>query len=317
MSSAKQHRINSLAALLSAVALLATTVWAGEAETRKTKEGWERVETVQPEFAADGQLTVVNVNGEIIAVPSKDGVLRMTTRKVVRPKRSHWPSLRSSESNERAALEALDQLALAFSGDAKKLAAVSGKLPERSRFQGSVHYAIELPEAAFASLSTVNGQVRVTGAANGITVTSTNGKIVLEDISGDVTAQTTNGSIRLERVAGPVSAHTVNGGIDVHGRLESLEAASTNGSITCRFEGALPPEAAIECRTSNGGITLSAPSESAFALHASTSNGRIRSDFPLAVTGAVNAKKVEGVAGKGGADITLRTTNGSITLNHG
>lgn len=305
-------------ALAMAVIAIAGTACAEDPATEKTRDGWQRVETLHPDFAQDGTLSVVNINGEITVVPSAEGVLQVTVRKEVRPRHPRWSLFRSSPNgNLDDAEAALDALAIRVSGDPAGLRLETGKLPKDSKFSGTVHYTVELPEHAAAHLSTTNGKVSVSGTGKEISAASTNGKIDLERIAGPVTAKTINGSISVERASGPVTAHTTNGAIEVRGLRASLDAESTNGGIHCGFDGPLPREATVQCHTSNGGITLVAAPESTFAIRASTANGRIHSDFPLTITGSIRPKQVDAVIGEGGADVTLKTTNGSITLARG
>lgn len=305
------------AVLCAASLFFSGTAWADEDTTQRTRDGWERVETIHPAFAPEGTLSVQNTNGAIVVLPSKDGALTVTIHKVVRPRESLWRASRNAAATEARAMDALDDLSVEVTGSPSDLTMKSGKLPEQGRFHGAIHYTIELPVAAMAELRTENGSVRAEGAGRQITAVTTNGKITLEGVAGAVTARSTNGAICLVNVAGPVAAETVNGSIDARGLRETLEATSVNGGITCLYDGALPLDGAIVCRTNNGGISLTAAPESTFALHASTDNGSVHTEFPLSVTGRLHPRAVDALVGAGGAAITLRTTNGSIAVNHG
>jgi DUF4097 and DUF4098 domain-containing protein YvlB len=70
----------------------------------------------------------------------------------------------------------------------------------------------------------------------------------------------------------------------------------------------------LELATTNGGITVSLPAPAAFQLRAVTTNGSIRTDFPITVVGTFGLKMVSGTVGAGGRELKLATTNGGIEL---
>ena len=120
-----------------------------------------------------------------------------------------------------------------------------------------------------------------------------NATIRAEDLAADIRAQTVNGRVRLSTSQG-ASAKTVNGSI----------RASFG---TTSWEG----EAVFE--TVNGSIRLEVPEQINADLEIRTANGRITTDLPITTTRATR-RRVEGTLGEGGADLRLKTVNGSITL---
>ncbi len=55
--------------------------------------------------------------------------------------------------------------------------------------------------------------------------------------------------------------------------------------------------------------------EEAALLDARATSGNIRSDFPVAVTGSMNGRSLEGMAGNGGSrTVTLKSSSGNIIL---
>jgi len=93
----------------------------------------------------------------------------------------------------------------------------------------------------------------------------------------------------------------------------ALDLHTSNGGIT--FDGSLQQgQATLE--TSNGPVELRLPADAAFAIDASTSNGKITSEFQVEGTAADDA--LEGTAGSPEdattTEITVRTSNGPITL---
>ena len=141
----------------------------------------------------------------------------------------------------------------------------------------------------------VNYEVKVPEGCRIELARSTNGDIELAGRFGKVKAGTTNGDIRLESATGQAELSTTNGGIvlELRDLTDDIRADTTNGSIKIRLPG--DPNARLVARTTNGSI---------------------RTDYPVTIEGTVNSRRrLEGTLGKGGPTISLETTNGSITIN--
>jgi hypothetical protein len=158
-----------------------------------------------------------------------------------------------------------------------------------------VNYEVQIPEGCRVELvRTTNGDVELTGRFDEVKASSTNGDIRLENAAVRADLSTTNGTIRALDLSGEITADTTNGGIILEFRelKADVRAGTTNGSIRIR----LPEE--INAR-----------------LSARTTNGRITTDIPITFTGTVSSRRrLEGTLGKGGPEVRLQTTNGSITI---
>jgi DUF4097 and DUF4098 domain-containing protein YvlB len=125
-------------------------------------------------------------------------------------------------------------------------------------------------------------------------VDNTNGSITATELSGEIDLETTNGRIEVVRCSGSVDAETTNGAI-------SVELVQVRSGRPMSFE------------TTNGRINLSVPSNMAADIDASTTNGRIESEIPI-TTKSSSKRSLRGSLNGGGTDITLRTTNGGISI---
>jgi hypothetical protein len=141
----------------------------------------------------------------------------------------------------------------------------------------SVSFRVLVPEGTALDLRTSNGGITVAG------------------VGGSVRARTTNGSVRLEDVAGRVMAR------------------STNGSITTVVSRPLAADDALELRTTNGAIRVGLPDGTSARIEASTTNGRISTDFPVTVQGQIG-RRLSATLGDGGPEIRANTTNGGIRI---
>lgn len=123
---------------------------------------------------------------------------------------------------------------------------------------------------------------------------------------------TVNGDVRASDLTADVQAETVNGSIDFRTR-GSGTARTVNGSIDAAI-GAVDAEDRLAFETVNGRISLELPEGIAADVEAETVNGSMHTDFPLTVQGRWSPRRITGTLGDGGADLRLKTVNGSISL---
>jgi DUF4097 and DUF4098 domain-containing protein YvlB len=132
--------------------------------------------------------------------------------------------------------------------------------------------------------------------ATSLTVTTVNGGINVSDIRGSLRFDATNGGINLKRLAGDVTGSTVNGGVNLE-----LMGKTWDGSQ-------------VEVTTRNGGVNISVPESYSAHFRTETSNGALRSEFPVSVTGDIRSRSRDFSIGAGGPLIHVTTTNGGVNL---
>jgi len=128
-----------------------------------------------------------------------------------------------------------------------------------------------------------------------LNVDNTNGAIVITEVRGSHHLSTTNGHIELARCGGDVDAETTNGAI-------KAELDQVNPGKSIRLE------------TTNGRITVGLPKSVAMRVDASTTNGSVNTDLPVTTTEMRHHVLRGTVNGGGSAELHLRTTNGSISI---
>jgi hypothetical protein len=126
--------------------------------------------------------------------------------------------------------------------------------------------------------------------------------------------RTVNGDVDGDSLRGDAEAHSVNGSVKVSTTGRAM-ASTVNGSITASMGQADWPEGA-KFTTVNGAVNLSLPASLNADLRADTVNGSIVSDFPIAVTGTFNRRRLQGTIGSGGYELRVSSVNGSINLHH-
>jgi hypothetical protein len=153
-----------------------------------------------------------------------------------------------------------------------------------------------------------SGLGRIFGRRTGMHVDFT--VLVPQGVFAD--ASTSNGNLDMNGITGEARARTVNGRIELANIYGPVTARSTNGSIRVRLD-SLPATAPVALRSTNGSITASLPRELDAEVELASTNGRITSAFPI-TSNEVSTRRLRGRIGAGGREITMRTTNGSITL---
>ncbi|MEJ8568132.1 DUF4097 family beta strand repeat-containing protein [Elongatibacter sediminis] len=239
------------------LALLGAASWA-HAEVSRTEE-------FNYPLNDGGRVSLSNINGDIRVTGGNDGAVTIVATR---------------RANSEEALERL-KVVIDASPDA---IIIETRRPE-SRWSwnnsggGSVAYELTVPESArLDGVSTVNGDVTVSG------------------VGGEVRAETVNGDLELDGLAADAGLDTVN------------------GAIRARFS-RVGGNQRISADTVNGRIELDLPADTSARVTADTLNGGMDvGDFGLEVDKGYVGREVDGDIGSGDARIKLDTVNGTIRL---
>jgi hypothetical protein len=124
--------------------------------------------------------------------------------------------------------------------------------------------------------------------------------------------RTVNGDIEAFDLESDVSLASVNGDVDVS-TTGSAEATTVNGSIDATM-GTMARSGGASFSTVNGSITLDLPDDVDADIDASWLNGGLDSDLPIHLNGGLRRNRARGALGQGGAELILKTVNGSIRI---
>jgi hypothetical protein len=145
-----------------------------------------------------------------------------------------------------------------------------------------------------AEVKTSFGAVHVNNIAGLLTVTNANGAVKASNVKG-AQVTTSFGAVMLDGVAGPIQVQDQNGSVEV----------STTVRDTC-----VP----VNIRTSFGPIKIRLEPNPSYKVAAKTSFGKIRSDFPLSIQGALSGDEINGSIGAARCEMNLTNQNGSIEI---
>ncbi len=141
----------------------------------------------------------------------------------------------------------------------------------------SVEFRVTVPHGVNVGVSTVNGEVRVSGATSVVDASTVNGSVDATSSGGPVTASSVNGDVRASMGRFPLQ--------------DDLRLSTVNGSVVAEFAGDLDADVEL-----------------------STVNGRFYTDYQVTVNGRLDPRNLRARIGKGGPRIKLSTVNGSVEL---
>jgi DUF4097 and DUF4098 domain-containing protein YvlB len=126
---------------------------------------------------------------------------------------------------------------------------------------------------------------------------------------------TNGGGIRIDRVNGDLELNNMNGGVFAYNVTGPIVAHSLNGRVEVSFD-KVSDNKPSSLSSLNGSIDLYLPTDARATLHMKTDNGSINSDFDMRLAPGVygRGKVTTATVNNGGADVTIKTFNGSIHL---
>ena len=243
LSTAKRSERIALALVAALGALLMAI--AASARGKELPFAAKRTDRFTATLSAHTTIRIDNISGDIVATPGKEFSVVVTTS-VSAPSQKRADEILGKTSTEQNRDDDLYSLETRWPGS-------RSWRDERSRRRAylrlddcriSARYEVTLPAGMAAVFKAVNGEVNV------------------RDVDGDLDVSSVNGDVRVSGTRRSVSARTINGRVEASAAL-------------------LPPSASVDCRTVNGGVTLTLPKDARFDLTASAMSGAIASTFPL------------------------------------
>ena len=240
------------------------------------------------------QLSAPLQEGSLFAAQTHNGSITVNGADVGECNLTATIVARAVTEEEAQRLAEQTQVSLEPSGN--KLTAKIEKPYTRTNQSVSVSLDVTVPNHSDLQITTHNGAVEISNINGQIEGLTHNGKVSTTQVSGAANLQTHNGSVRCEEISGDVQLKT------------------HNGSVKAYYHEAAPPVCNVSIVSHNGGIEFVAPPGFSAQVEASTHNGSVRTDLPIAVTGKVDKTKLTGTIGAGQGKLYLETHNGSIRI---
>ena len=175
---------------------------------------------------------------------------------------------------------------------------------------------LTVPPGSIVQLRTSNGKVTTSGETADVTVQSSNGAIDVRGAAGALDLKTSNGNITANGGSEAIVLETSNGAIEATTtKAVQITATSSNGSL--KFTGPLAAQSKNVLRSDNAVIVVTLPAAASFTLDASTSNGKIISDFAVKGDNPRDTELKGTVGGDPQASLKLQTSNANIEIRKG
>ena len=262
--------------------------------------GVREVQTAQFDVGTTPRLEIRNDNGRTEVRVGEGRTIQVEATK------------RATGANAQARLNEIQLEMTRVGEDSVRLAYQRARPFSLFNFGGaSVDFVVTVPAGTTVDIETDNGETVVDGVRANVTVRSSNGAVIGRNLDGAVTINTSNGRVTTTGVRGRLSLQTDNGAIEMQDvQADSLRVRTSNGPVT--FNGTLG-EGNHEIRTSNGPVTVRVSNDQRLRLDVQTDNGAINNRLQL--TQAQSSRnRLSGVLNGGASTLTIRTSNGPVTL---
>ncbi len=175
---------------------------------------------------------------------------------------------------------------------------------------------LTVPPGSTIQIQTSNGKVTVSGEVAAVTVQSSNGAIDVRGATGALNLKTSNGNITSNGGSDKITLETSNGAIDAT-TTKAVQISETSSNGALRFNGPLADQSKNVLHTDNAAVVVTLPAASSFTLDASTSNGKVTSDFPVKGDNP-NDNQLKGAVGASPqTTLSLQTSNANIEIHKG
>ena len=174
------------------------------------------------------------------------------------------------------------------------------------------------------------GPVTVSDIQNGVRIQSGNGGVSITNVRGEANVRTSFGMVQATDIGGVLQVENSNGGVqatNTHGAQVTTSfgpvvLAGVTGPVHIEDQnGAVDATSAmrdgcqpIMIHTSFSPLRIRLEDNASYRVAARTSFGKIRTDFPLNVSGSISSDGVDGVIGSGQCEMRLTDSNGSIEI---
>jgi DUF4097 and DUF4098 domain-containing protein YvlB len=141
------------------------------------------------------------------------------------------------------------------------------------------------------------------------------GDVTAKGLEGELDFTTGDGRVDLDEVDGVLRLHTSDGSARVSGRFDVLELRTSDGRIEVEARPGSQLREAWDVRSSDGSVMLKVPGELAADVELRTSDGSITTNIPIVVEGSFGRHEIRGKINGGGNRLSIRTSDGSVTLD--
>ena len=172
--------------------------------------------------------------------------------------------------------------------------------------------SVTLTDVGEVRVQSQNSGVLISNARGAAEVKTSFGKVEASDIAGVLSVRNQNGSVKAAHTRG-AQVTTSFGAVLLEAIDGPLEVENQNGSVDASANTHRQCQPVI-IHTSFSPIHVRLPNDASYRVTAKTSYAKIRSDFPLTVSGGLSSDDLAGTIGGGACEMRLTNNNGEIQI---
>jgi hypothetical protein len=178
---------------------------------------------------------------------------------------------------------------------------VRARYPENCDCNASIRFEVKVPRNGiykFENISSVSGDVEVTG------------------VNGDLRAKSVSGNVTVKGITGAVNATAVSGNVYVGENNGVVSGKSTSGNVEVEIL-QLTGAGDMEFASVSGNVRVKLPANLDADVRMSTLSGGLKTDFPLQIEEPERGpgRRATGRIGGGSRNLKLSSTSGNVSLS--
>ena len=177
-----------------------------------------------------------------------------------------------------------------------------------------LHIEVRMPKDADLQVRTGDGSIKANNLSGNIDLHSGDGALTVGSLKGTIRMHTGDGSIEANDLDGKCDASSGDGRIRLSGRFDVLSAKSGDGNITVDALHGSKLDSSWSIISGDGHVDVAVPPDLPANIEASSGDGRITTDIPITMEGAMSKSRIHGKMNGGGSTLTIHTGDGAIHL---
>ena len=161
-----------------------------------------------------------------------------------------------------------------------------------------------------------DGKIAISHCSGDLNFSVSDGKLDVDDCSGRLKLHSADGPVRLTGFQGDVQASMGDGSFYLDGVVHGMDVRVVDGNSEIRLAAGSTMQQDWSLRASDGSITLTLPKDFSANLDLATSDGHIRTEAPVVISGSVSANHISGKMNEGGHTLNIHTSDGNIDLKN-
>lgn len=177
---------------------------------------------------------------------------------------------------------------------------------------------VETPESLDLQARTSDGALKVNGVQGTVELHTSDGSVDVSDVGGALRLTASDGSIHIHNVTGTLDSHSSDGHATIDGKFTALMVHTSDGGLELTLNEGTQLDTLSRVEGSDGSVRVRLPRSLAVDLDVHTSDGSIKCDFPVTMSGYDSSHSsghnLRGHVNGGGVPLEIHTSDGSVSI---